>query len=261
MTSCRRCGQNSQLIKAHAIPEAFFRDVRGATPDLLLVSDGKQLPKMSRIGVYDSTILCANCEALFGAVDSYGAQALTAAAVERRFTPARIEGRIIGHECAELDPRRVLQFLVAVLWRASISSHPFYRAVNLGPLEPIALNFALTGVQEQPVFDAVLSRWEPAASSPKPLMVILDPHSERWEGGVRGYRLYLGDVVAYVKADARPFVEQSLRNLGLAQNPGVVVVARNQATSKDLAVVKRTVIRSHLHEQAFHKARGRPSRP
>lgn len=257
MTPCRRCGQTRKLIKAHAIPEAFFRDARGATSDLLLLSGaGEHLPKMARLGVYDTTILCAECEALFGAIDTYGAQALTSAALDQRFTPTSNGGEIIGYESANLDPLRVLRFLIAVLWRASVSRHPFYQAVNLGPLEPAALCFGLNGGAVASVFDAVLSRWKSAAGDREPKTIIMDPRPERWDGGVRGYRLYLGNVVAYVKVDSRPFMDQSFRDLGLAENPLVMIVARDQAESSDFKAMMRTVFKSHLHEEAFRRARG-----
>lgn len=165
----------------------IFREARGSTSDLLLLSEaGEHLPKMARLGVYDPKILCANCKARFSAIDTYGAQALTVAALNPKFTPTSSGGAIIGYESASLDPLRVLRFLIAVLWRATVSRQPFYGAVNLGPLEPIALRFALEGGADSSVFDAVLSRWESGAGDAEPKIIIMDPRPERWAGGVRG---------------------------------------------------------------------------
>jgi hypothetical protein len=71
---CRFCEKESKLIKAHIIPEVFFRLARG--DDMLTnISTGKR-PQKSPIGAYDKGILCADCEKCFGEADSYTASFL-----------------------------------------------------------------------------------------------------------------------------------------------------------------------------------------
>ena len=55
---CRLCGNTGKFVKAHIIPEAFFRILRkdGSTP-LLVTGTPNQFPKRSPIGVYDEGIL------------------------------------------------------------------------------------------------------------------------------------------------------------------------------------------------------------
>jgi hypothetical protein len=77
MAKCRLCGHNEKLIKAHIIPEAFFREARGEdkSPGLLF-DDPDIFPKKSPSGVYNQEILCDQCESRFQLVDDHGAQVL-----------------------------------------------------------------------------------------------------------------------------------------------------------------------------------------
>ena len=70
---CRLCFSAKKLVKAHVIPEAFFRVLRNGSESPLIVSgSAKFYPKRSPIGVYDQYILCEECEKKFGVVDDYG---------------------------------------------------------------------------------------------------------------------------------------------------------------------------------------------
>jgi len=77
MSQCRLCEKEGKLVKAHVIPEAFFRVLRedGNSPQLL-TSTPDHLPKRSPIGVYDESILCEVCESKFDRFDDYGIQTL-----------------------------------------------------------------------------------------------------------------------------------------------------------------------------------------
>ncbi len=77
MTACRRCAQDRKFVKAHAIPEAFFRVLRAGVETPLLVSGEPGLfRKRAPIGVYDEEMLCEAGEPLFGTIDAYGIEVL-----------------------------------------------------------------------------------------------------------------------------------------------------------------------------------------
>src|SRR3954470_151131 len=73
---CRLCEQQKKLIKAHIIPEGFFRRLREGNKAPLLVSE-RDYVKRSPIGIYDSGILCANCDGIFALWDDYAQQILS----------------------------------------------------------------------------------------------------------------------------------------------------------------------------------------
>jgi hypothetical protein len=239
--TCRCCGATSGLVNAHAIPEAFFREVRSAEGTPKLISNVKgQFPKKALIGVYDNAILCATCEGLFGKIDNYGAAVLLRD-FSSEFIPMMQNGEIVCYSSSTVDPDRFLRFLVAVLWRASVSTHDFYRRVKLGNLESVALKCVTEPASPiPPVFDAVLSRWNDIPGSPKLATAMLDPYRERWDH-VNAYRLYLGRTVAYIKVDKRPF-QGSLAKTALSSAPPVMMVTRELLASKDITVMRNIVI-------------------
>lgn len=252
MKTCMLCLQQHNFIKAHAIPEAFFREMRVVGEKSLLVSGQPgQFPKNSPIGVYDEKVLCDDCERSFDKIDAYGIDVLLKK-FDESFHPLQRDGKTAGFESASVDPSRLLQFLVAILWRASVSSHPFYSKVNLGPHEPFARAAANAhGTELSPVFDAVLSRWSDEGDH-VPTTAMLNPGREKWFG-VNAYRLYLGKTIAYVKVDARPFPSE-LKAVSLRTAPPVFVVSRALSESKDLRAMKHTVQRSHENKLSFRKA-------
>ena len=253
MTACRLCSQNRKFIKAHAIPEAFFRELRvdGETP-LLVSGEPGQFPRRAPIGVYDEGILCEVCEPQFGEIDDYGIEVLLKK-FDEYFHPLQRDGETAGFESSIADPSRLLQFLVAVLWRACVSSQHFYAKVALGPHEPLARAAVSTpGEALSPVFDALLSRWRDEDNR-IPTTAVLDPQREKWFG-VNAYRLYFGEIVAYVKVDAQPFPPR-MQALSLRSAPPVLVVARAMSESKDLRAMKHTVKRSYENKVGFRNAR------
>lgn len=257
MLKCRCCGPVEKLIKAHVIPEAFFREHRdGDEVPLVISGSGEEIPKKSPIGVYDIEILCSTCEAKMSATDSYGIDVLLKK-FDQLFLPVVESGRTVGYEATGLDQDRLLHFLVAVLWRASVSTQNFYKGVSLGPHEASAKQITFgVGTPSFGVFDAVLSKWRDDENIGLVTPPLLNPQRERLFG-VNAYRFYFGQVVAYIKVDAQPFPEPLRRN-SLLNAPAVRVVSRNIATSKDFGAMVSTLQKSHKAEESRRaKRRGK----
>ena len=242
MNTCKSCGQARKLVKAHAIPEAFFRELNndGMAPIVITNRPG-EFSKRAPIGIYDKTILCSDCEGLFGTIDSYAIDVLLKRFSDL-FNPYPAIGKPIAHLSTQADKFRILQFLVAVLWRASVSSQRFYSRVDLGSHLPAAYS-AIRVLPEKvsAIFDAVLSKWKDG-SDEIPTTAMLDPAPERWNG-INAYRIYLGKLVAYAKVDRRPFPED-LRASSLRGAEQLAVVERNMEKSKDLRVMRNAARKS-----------------
>ncbi|MBL4712219.1 MAG: hypothetical protein JKX75_06935 [Gammaproteobacteria bacterium] len=70
---CRGCDKDKKLVKSHIIPESFFRGLRGEKESAKILSNRKDFhPKRSPIGIYDTEILCQDCEEIFQNYDDYG---------------------------------------------------------------------------------------------------------------------------------------------------------------------------------------------
>ncbi|MEI6540663.1 MAG: hypothetical protein WCO86_14250, partial [Planctomycetota bacterium] len=65
---------------------------------------------------------------------------------------------------------------------------------------------------------------------------LLDPHPDRWKNGANFYRLYLGEVTAYVRADNRPF-PPALEHHALPSADELVVLARPFDRGQDSATM------------------------
>ena len=69
---CRLCDQIKELVKAHAIPRKWFEGIRGTGNFSVMINANKPVKKAGKFyqaGVYDSEILCADCEAKFSGFD------------------------------------------------------------------------------------------------------------------------------------------------------------------------------------------------
>lgn len=249
---CKYCSESDNFIRAHVIPEAFFRELReGQRPPLLVAAMPGDFPKRAPIGVYDEEILCEQCERSFLAADTYGIDVFLKR-FDDAFEPVRVKGETLVHIASSVDKQLLLRFFVSVLWRASVSSHEFFRSVKLGPYEHAALKMLRDSNANVPsAFDAVLSRWDDAKDANLPVTAMLNPRRERWDG-VNAYRLYLGRIIAYVKMDKRSF-RDPLKGLSL-QAPGPChVLSRDLANSNDLRAIKYTVFASEQNRKSYRR--------
>lgn len=128
---CRFCGQEGRLVRAHIIPEFFYRDLK-QVDDLYHVAPGER-PKRSPIGAYDAGILCSTCDGQFSLYEAYASQFLKdhpeggVAAISMGVT--------VGYMVSSYRYDLLKLFFLSVLWRASISTLPVFSKINLGALE------------------------------------------------------------------------------------------------------------------------------
>ena len=251
MNQCRLCGNNNKLIKAHVIPEAFFREIVIGDEGAHLISGSPgELPKRSPIGVYDREILCDQCEVKFGRVDDYGVLVLLKRFHEL-FLPIINEKRIVGYQAENINQDLLLRFLVSTLWRASVSTQPFYDSIDLGPLESLARQTILNPNTPVPIqFTAMLWSWNPNNDSYIATKSLMNPFHINGQT-INTYRFYFGEVAADIIADTQP-IPDNTRILHLLEGPSVIIVAREFTTSKDYAAIIHTVKQSSINVRERH---------
>jgi len=228
---CRYCGENQKLIDAHIIPKAFFRRLRGGKDSPRLLTNKKgHFPKRAPIGVYDPTILCECCEPLFGQWDGYAQQLL--GDDSKSFSPIRMGAQVVGYEIEEFRYELLKLFFISLLWRASVSTHPFYSRISLGPYETIASNL-LHGRDpgSKDFFAVTLARFDHPLGK-----TIFDPHPEKW-AGVNYCRFYLGSYVAYIKVDKRKPPEP-LSHFVMAPGQPLRIIVRTIERSPELLLIE-----------------------
>ena len=228
---CKFCNSERELIRAHVIPEGFFRRVRDGQVSPLLKSNKKNTyPKRSPIGVYDKAIVCGDCECIWGDWDAYAQDFLGDSPLGGQ--PLLAQGQKIGYRVDSYDYSKLKLFFIALLWRASASSQPFYAQIKLGPFEEQAKTMIRQrdpGPSEQ--FAVTLAKFDhPVATA------MLDPHPEKWSG-VNYCRFYLGGYVAYVKVDSRTGAPP-LNDFEISPHRPLYVIVRDLRQSKELSLMK-----------------------
>jgi hypothetical protein len=128
---CHLCEENRKLCKAHIIPECLTRHDK----DELLVfkENAQRIDKTHPSGYWDDGILCQKCDGKLGEYDAYAKAFFTnldkdfSVYLSNNFASA---GYKIPN--TEYDYDKLRRFLVATLWRASISKLSAFKAVDLG---------------------------------------------------------------------------------------------------------------------------------
>lgn len=231
--TCRGCRESRKLIRAHIIPQAFFTPLRGTdgeAPRLLSNIEGtfaKRIP----IGVYDRSILCRECEDRFAIADDYGQRLLLQE--EEGHQPVFHGRDIVGWTVPDFEPELLKRFFLSVLWRASVSTHDFYKKVYLGPFEEIVRSLLWKqecGTREQ--FSCLLAKFTTHPYG----RLTLSPHPERWYG-VNYYRIYLCGYVLMIKVDSRATPDRFVQYV-VGATPALTIFGRKMDRAPELDVIK-----------------------
>jgi len=253
---CRLCFCDRKTVASHIVPKAFWVELRGDDGPPVLISGAEGVfPQKSQIGVYDETILCEDCEAKFNDVDDYAIRVLLKE-FDSLFAPVwdtTFPARIVAYESGAVDQERLLRFLVSVLWRASVSTQPTYKRVNLGSLEVLAATAIDRAVPLPEVFGAMLARWTPAHAMGYDRHPILDPVVKTMQG-MPVYMLYFGQFVAYLRTTGATFPSPlDVISVGVGETLNVTV--RNFEGSSELQAMLHTVELSRVREEHAAEAR------
>ena len=97
-------------------------------------------------GEYETEILCKECDNnLLGKFESYAKMVLYGGKVDVRFKNLRFPDGLEFTQVENIDYTKFKLFLLSLLWRASISSRPFFNTVQLGPYEEMIRRMIIEG--------------------------------------------------------------------------------------------------------------------
>ena len=100
--TCRLCDREfPKLAKAHIIPRSFFKAIRGEGKYSILFQASKKeiTQEFKQAGIYDTAILCEECEPRFTSFDDHGFRVFT-----NVFKKPSIYLDYAGNPCALLLP-------------------------------------------------------------------------------------------------------------------------------------------------------------
>lgn len=148
---CNLCKQEKVLIKkSHIIPDFMYK---GLFDNQHFINKIRTSPinKIGKIptGEYDSDILCKQCDNnIIGRYETYSSKALYGGMLPVSECPNFSNGTINGIDfigCSNIEYHKFKLFLLSILWRASISSRPFFKYISLGVNEENIRKMILKG--------------------------------------------------------------------------------------------------------------------
>lgn len=158
MAICKLCKQDKDLIgKSHIIPDFLYKYAgvydekhrmrHFSIEDLI---NGKQ-PSLPQSGVHEGGILCADCDNRLLGINLenyakkaiYGGGELPIDECPECNNYTNDKGQLFSI-CENLSYTKYKLFLLSILWRASISSKPFFKEINLAQHEEILREMILS---------------------------------------------------------------------------------------------------------------------
>jgi hypothetical protein len=221
---CRLCDQTKDLIKAHGIPRSFFKEFKEGYPHAVFFDVSESADREAtyvQAGVYDQGILCAECEPKFSEFDRYGWEILGSVSLQN---PIQEPGYPPHAHRVFCDTDKLKRFILAVLWRASVSTHSFYSYVSLGPYEDILrariFDQAPLAIDE---FPTSVLHFDQASLGIYEKGILFPPMRERAEDGSNHLVIYLKDLKIVIRVDRR--ARQRLFDPFLISDPDSFVMA------------------------------------
>jgi len=192
-------------------------------------SDKGTRKRKSPIGEYDKTILCKDCDTKFEVFDDYAKKLFLDNFSS--FKKIHRNNELVGWEVGEYDFLKLRNFLLSVLWRASICKRPYFNRINLGPFEKKVKEEIAKGHFEKPDrFEFLLTRFLPdripdfeqTMSNPDSLKVL----------HVNFCRIHFSGYSAWIKIDKRPMPKQ-FEALVVSEISPMRIMARTFGDSKE----------------------------
>ncbi|MBN6739566.1 hypothetical protein JKG47_03275 [Acidithiobacillus sp. MC6.1] len=244
---CNLCDLERPLCKSHIIPKAFFRDAMAKERDCglnMITPERIEVGKMA--GEYEH-LLCQNCEVLIGKYDDYGTRFFRRQAGERLST---FNGEAVPDDIdliGNVDLRLLRLFIISVLWRASISSRPFFDKVDLGPFELVAKQIIRDEITlSDGLFPFFMNRY---AETDHAKRMLFNPLPTRI-GQLRFFNVNMGGFNVAVKVDKRDlgcpldFIWKTLTGAGV-----VLVYEKRLFDSEEYTAIKQVARMARANSQ------------
>ncbi|GJL83991.1 MAG: hypothetical protein DHS20C01_36250 [marine bacterium B5-7] len=231
---CKFCDKDKKLCKSHIIPESFFKFGHVANDNPYLISNkNDHHPQRRPIGEYDNSILCANCENVFSVWEQYGKEILLDRFQE--FSEIVEDGQPIGSSLTDWNYGQLKLFCLSVVWRASVSTQPMFKKVNLGPHdEQIRKLLASRNPTDPDDYAISIFRFTGVDYGLPTLM----PLKIRSTYGLIFYRIYWGDFFFDIKVDKQRTPEKY--TLGtLIPGEALIIYNRNIRESREYDILRK----------------------
>lgn len=132
-STCKLCGNETEKFpKSHIIPDFMYKSLKNEKSQILRLHMPENKPKKPIFtGFYDLDLLCAACETKMSKLESYAEKVLYGSS-NIPMPKALPTSNPVLQEVTEIDYKTFKLFLLSILWRASKSTHEFFKHVDLG---------------------------------------------------------------------------------------------------------------------------------
>ena len=215
--ACRNCGTYC-TIRAHLIPQAFAREVRGEDKSHALTNRNISSFQPSQNGRYDDAILCAGCDNILGKDEKYAFETLAAI----RHSAPHIVGRAFMVEGINGD--QLLRFAAGIVWKYAVTRAQYGR-IDIGPYSQILQGLLFNGSDNAGAVDAFLMKIH---SGDDRAYFYRAPSPERYNG-LNFVRFCVGGFIFLLKLDSRKAADlPSLAWLRGSSDVLITAIAFNQ---------------------------------
>ena len=161
---CRLCLQEKTLLKrSHIIPDFMYQEIYDEKHRIIKFDATKIHKEFMQSGAYQGDILCQNCDnVVLQKFEDYAARFLyNGKGIHQiQSTHFKLDDGLEYLQVENVDYGKFKLFLLSVLWRASISSLPFFDSVKLGPYEEKIRIMLLSGNPGLPEsYPCIISTW------------------------------------------------------------------------------------------------------
>jgi hypothetical protein len=188
-----------RLIKAHIIPRAFARMNQSRNKKHNLELSLTRL-KPTQLGIFEKHILCERCDGHLGKHDDYLYDVI------RGFVlPPGLRERDDFSD-PKVDCDAFCKGILAILWRASLTSHPAYEGVSLGADESNVRDilFGLRPLADMRELENAIQYYVSDRFGDKVNLFYTLPARNKF-GGLNGFSFGLNGFRIAAKIDKRPF--------------------------------------------------------
>jgi len=197
---CRLCLKRKTLLKkSHIIPDFMYKylfDDIHRLHEVRVTESGELKDKIKQTGAYEGDILCLECDnKRIGNLETYASKVLyggTAISLVNE----RNQNGMMSTLCKKIDYSKFKLFLLSVIWRASISSLPMFKALDLGDHEERIRTMILENFPGEQTDDPCLLMTY-INQKQIPHQIIVEPSTLSEDGGFTCFLMIAGVLYIY----------------------------------------------------------------
>ncbi|MBE9207372.1 hypothetical protein IQ244_12730 [Nostoc sp. LEGE 06077] len=157
---CKLCLKNTDLRESHIIPETFYEEIYDNLHRMVFLSLKDTKLKFIQTGIKEK-LLCHNCEQRFSRWENFLKRDLVDFGNKKS---KYLKFPILEENFIQVEGIRYNEFklaILSILWRLSVSSHPYHCLYKLGIHEDKLRHILLKGIApDESIYPIIVTRHE-----------------------------------------------------------------------------------------------------